>query len=108
MSTCNCKQIIIKLRQGDDSNYNSNHIIFHIGKPEEHDLTGWKAKFQLQNLTWNYDEIKNNQIELVVNQHQTNSLDVGSCYGWLQLIDNEGKQGTVYTQPFKILRREVF
>ena len=107
MST-NCKnQVIIKLRQGDDSNYDDNRIIFHIGT-EDNDLTGWKAKFQLQNLTWNYNEILDHMLELVVTQSQTNSLDVGSCYGWLQLIDPEGRKGTIYAQPFKILRREVF
>lgn len=101
-----CNDLIIKLRQGDDSDFNDNHIIFHI--VASFDLTGWKAKFKLQNITWMFEEIKDNQIELVISKYQTNQLEIGSCYGWLQLIDENGKAGTTYTQRFQILKREVF
>lgn len=100
-----CTDLIIKLRQGDDSDFNDNHIIFHI--VASHDLTGWSAKFKLQDLTWTFNEIENNQIELIISKEQTNQLEVGLCFGWLQLIDNNEKFGTVYTQRFQILKREV-
>lgn len=101
-----CNDLIIKLRQGDDSDFNDNHILFHIVAP--YDLDGWKARFKLQGITWMFDEIKNNQIELIISKYQTNQLEIGTCYGWLQLIDENGKSGTVFTQRFQILRREVF
>ena len=104
MTTCN--DIIIKLRQGDDSDFNDNHIIFHLVAP--FDLTGWKAKFKLQNQTWNFEQIVDNQIELVVSKFQTDQFAPGTCYGWLQLFDEKGKAGTVFTQRFQILRREVY
>lgn len=104
MADCNTQ--IIKLRQGDDSDFNDNHIIFHI--VTNFTLDGWKAKFKLQNITWIFDSIVDNKIDLVISQQQTNSLEVGTCYGWLQLIDDNGKQGTVFTQQFKILKREVY
>ena len=101
-----CNQTTIKLRQGDDSDFNDNHIIFHIVTDE--DITDWKARFTLQGITWVFNEIQNKQIELVISQQQTNSLDVGTCYGWLQFVDRKGRQGTIFTQRFQILRREVF
>ena len=105
--TCKCENpTVIKLRQGDDSDFNNNHIIFHIVTKQ--DLTGWKAVFQLQHATWTFNEINNNQIDLVISQQQTNSFETGTCYGWLKLIDSRGKQGTIYSQKFQIMRREVF
>ena len=101
-----CNDVVIKLRQGDDSDFNDNHIIFHIVCA--FDLTGWKARFKLQNITWMFDRIENKQIELIVSRAQTNQLEVGPCVGWLQLIDDKGKDGTVFAQRFQILRREVF
>ena len=56
-----CNDLIIKLRQGDDSDFNDNHIIFHL--VSAFDLTGWKAKFKLQGITWMFEDIKENQIE---------------------------------------------
>lgn len=102
----NCTTQIIKLRQGDDSDFNDNHIIFHI--VTNMSLDGWKAKFKLQNVTWVFECIHDNKLDLVISQEQTNSLEVGTCYGWLQLIDSNGKQGTIYNQEFQILKREVY
>ena len=101
-----CNQTVIKLRQGDDSNFNDNHIIFHI--VTERDLTGWKAQFRLQNEHWNLTIDDNKQTELIISRQQTNSFDTGTCYGWLKLIDASGKEGTVYSQKFQILKREVW
>ena len=102
----NCNKQIIKLRQGDDSDFNDNHIIFHL--VTNLDLRGWKAKFKLQNITWVFDCIHDKTIDLVISREQTNSLEVGTYYGWLQLIDSNNKQGTIYNQQFQILKREVY
>ena len=102
----NCNPTIIKLRQGDDSDFNGNHIIFHIVPNFE--MNSWKARFKLQNKTWVFDQIKDNKIDLVISQYDTNSLEPGLCYGWLQLIDENGKQGTVFSQQFQIMKREVY
>ena len=100
-----CNEKIIKIRQGDDSNYNSNHIIFHLNTTA--DLTNWKAKFQLQKMQWNFDSLSEKQIDLVISREQSIQLEVGTCYGYLQLIDDSDKYGTVYSQKFQILPQEV-
>lgn len=105
MSTC-CNPIVIKLRQGDDSDFNNNHIIFHITGRDNFD--GWYGKFRLQGEHWNSLEIKDGQIELVISGKQTDNMESGTCYGWLQLVDEQGKAGTVYSQRFEILKREVW
>ena len=102
----NCRTAVIKLRQGDDSDFNGNHIIFHV--KTDCDISNWKARFKLQNSTWIFEQIKDNQIDLVISKDQTNSFEPGTYYGWLQLIDDEGKQGTVFSQQFQILRKEVY
>lgn len=107
MSVCGCNNTtVILLRQGDDSNYDDNKIIFHF--VTEKDLTGWKAKFALQHLRWVFDNIEDKQIELVITRDQTNSLETGRCYGWLKFVDNNNKEGTIYAQQFKVMGAEVF
>ena len=106
MSECSCNPIVIKLRQGDDSNFNNNHIIFHIVGRESYE--GWYGKFRLQGEHWNSLEIKDGMIELIITARQTNKMEPGTCYGWLQLVDSEGRSGTVYSQRFEILKGEVW
>lgn len=100
-----CSDKIIKLRQGDDSNYNCNHIVFHL--KTSIDLTNWKATFQLQDLQWSFDSLASKRIDLIINREQSLQLEVGTCYGYLQLIDSEDKYGTIYGQKFQILPLKV-
>lgn len=101
-----CETCIIKIRQNDDSDFAGNKIIFHLRT--QLDVSKWKARFRLQNITWMCDVINDNEIELIISKEQSNIMQPGKCYGWLQLIDTEGKQGTVYKQQFQILQREVY
>lgn len=106
MSDCNCNKSIIILRQGDDTNFNGNTITINMNT--KIDLTGWTAIFQLQDLKINFDDISNKKINLVISQEQTNKLEAGDFNGWIKLQDKEGRQCTVYTHKFRVLRRRVF
>lgn len=99
------EKVIIKLRQGDATNFNNNSIIFRIKALVS--LAGWSAVFKLQNLRYEYSDISEGAVELIISGEDSATLEVGTHFGYLQLIDNEGNPGTVYAQEFLILERKV-
>lgn len=100
-----CNKNIIILRQGDDTDFNDNSIVININ--DSSDLKGWKARFQLQELVKEYDDLSDKKIKLHLSKEDTNKLQTGDHRGWIKLIDSKGREGTVLSQPFRILRREV-
>ena len=102
---CRCNQSLIKLRQGDDSDFNGETIRFFLDSLA--DFTNWSAKFQLQNKCYDLI-IYNNTVELVVPGEDSLEMEPGFWYGYLQLIDTNGKKQTVHAQRFLIEPRRVF
>lgn len=100
-----CNSNIIILRQGDDSDFNDNGIVININA--DIDLVGWKARLQLQELVKDYDDITSGKIAIEFSKEETSNLQTGDHRGWIKLIDSQGRECTVLSQPFRILRREV-
>lgn len=99
------KPLIIKIHQGDDSDFNGNTIVFRIKTVQS--LLGWRAKFQLQHLVWDFPDISSKEIKLVISKQQSESLEVGHHFGWLQYIDSSDRNRTAYSQEFLILPKEI-
>ena len=96
---------MITIRQGDDSDFNGHSITFNL--KTDKDLAGWQARFQLQDLLFTFDNIETKQVNLVITSEQSEQLETGTCFGYLQLIDNNGKKGTVYYVEFVVMPKRV-
>lgn len=87
------------LYRGEASNANGIRIIYYI---PDIDLDGWSAKFTIQNVNKSYPTITNNYIEVILTGEETKSLELGICYGWMQIIDGNGEKATLHAQTFLV------
>ena len=100
-----CNEEIIVLRQGDDSDFNGSTILVNINT--DVDLSNWSARFTLQDYVQTFDDLSEKVIKLVFPKEETVKMQTGTFNGWLKLIDDESKEATVFTQKFRVLRKEA-
>ena len=100
-----CNEEIIVLRQGDDSDFNGNTILVNINT--DVDLSNWNARFTLQDYVQSFVDLSEKVIKLIFPKEETVKMQTGTFNGWLKLIDDESKEATVFTQKFRVLRKEA-
>lgn len=89
---------VLELRCGDDSDFLGRTIRIKLNT--ELDLTGWKAVLKIQSLTKVFDDISEKVLTVKLSHEETCQLKSSNCCtGYLKLVENNGRQGTV---DFKI------
>ena len=79
--------------RADDSNAMGYEIMIHIDTSLT--LEGWTARFQLEDLSWDFDDITSKNIPLIISAEQSKMLPVGTSYGAMVLYDQNGLRKTV-------------
>lgn len=83
----------IFITRADDSNAMGYKIEIEIDTSLS--LEGWTARFQLEDLMWNFDDITSKNLELIISAAQSKQLPVGTSYGAMVLYDENGLRKTV-------------
>lgn len=83
----------IFITRADDSNAMGYKIEIEIDTALS--LEGWSARFQLEDLMWNFDDITSKNLELIISAAQSKVLPVGTSYGAMVLYDENGLRKTV-------------
>lgn len=83
----------IFITRADDSNAMGYKIEIEIDTSLS--LEGWTARFQLEDLMWNFDDITSKNLELIISAAQSKLLPVGTSYGAMVLYDENGLRKTV-------------
>jgi len=95
----------VPLRAGDSSDWLGRDIVINISSSL--DLTGWSAKFKLQEVTKDFHDISSKQISIALTKEDTYNLVKGFHYGYLKIYDNVGRAGTVLRIRFRVDPAEV-
>lgn len=94
----------IKLRRGDDRALAINLIT----PSTPTDLTGYKARFQLGEVSKSWDDLTSKRLALTLTKEDTLKLKVGKCSGFIKIISPSGKCKTLDTEyQFYVLEQEV-
>lgn len=83
----------IYVTRADDSNAMGYEI--NIDIETSLSLVGWTARFQLEDLSWDFDNITSKHLPLVITAEQSKMLPVGTSYGAMVLYDENGLRKTV-------------
>ena len=83
----------IFVTRADDSNAMGYEIEIEIETSLS--LEGWSARFQLEDLSWDFDDISSKKIQLIISAEQSIILPVGTSYGAMVLYDENGLRKTV-------------
>ena len=83
----------IYITRADDSNAMGYSINIRI--ETELSLEGWTARFQLEDLAWDFDDITSKNLPLIISAEQSKLLPVGTSYGAMVLYDENGLRKTV-------------
>lgn len=83
----------IYVTRGDDSNAMGYQINIEIDTSLS--LEGWTARFQLEDMAWDFDDITSKNLPLIISAEQSRILPVGTSYGALVLYDENGLRKTV-------------
>lgn len=93
----------ITIVKGDDTNFVDDQFII-IKFNTNIDFTGFVAKFTLGDTTLTYNEIKNKEINVVLNNSFTSNLKKGKQMGELKLIDSNSRIRTITSViPFLVI-----
>lgn len=94
---------LIPIIKGDDTNFVDDQFII-IKFNTDIDFTGFIAKFTLGETTLTYNEIKNKEINVVLNNAFTSNLKTGKQQGELKLIDSNSRIRTITSViPFIVM-----
>ena len=94
---------LIPIIKGDDTNFIDDQFII-IKFNTDIDFTGFIAKFTLGETTLTYNEIKNKEINVVLNNAFTSNLKTGKQQGELKLIDSNSRIRTITSViPFIVM-----
>ncbi len=94
---------LIPIIKGDDTNFVDDQFII-IKFNTDIDFTGFIAKFTLGETTLTYNEIKNKEINVVLNNAFTSNLKTGKQQGELKLIDSSSRIRTITSViPFIVM-----
>lgn len=100
----------IYITRADDSNAMGYEININI--ETDSSLEGWTARFQLEDLAWDFDDITSKHLPLIITAEQSKLLPVGTSYGAMVLYDENGLRKTVmrnipvYIYPQLVSQRE--
>lgn len=100
----------IYITRADDSNAMGYEININI--ETDLSLEGWTARFQLEDLAWDFDDITSKHLPLIITAEQSKLLPVGTSYGAMVLYDENGLRKTVmrnipvYIYPQLVSQRE--
>ena len=83
----------IYVTRGDDSNAMGYQINIEIDTSLS--LEGWTARFQLEDMAWDFDDITSKNLPLIISAEQSRMLPVGTSYGAMVLYDENGLRKTV-------------
>lgn len=83
----------IFVTRADDSNAMGYEINIKIDTSLS--LEGWTARFQLEDLAWDFDDITSKNLPLIISAEQSKMLPVGTSYGAMVLYDENGLRKTV-------------
>jgi len=83
----------IFVTRADDSNAMGYSITIDIETSLS--LEGWSARFQLEDLAWDFDDITSKHLPLIITAEQSKILPVGTSYGAMVLYDENGLRKTV-------------
>ena len=83
----------IFVTRADDSNAMGYEIDIEIDTSLS--LEGWTARFQLEDLAWDFDDITSKKLPLIITSEQSRQLSVGTAYGAMVLYDENGLRKTV-------------
>lgn len=83
----------IFVTRADDSNALGYEITIDIETSLS--LEGWTARFQLEDLSWDFDDITSKHLPLIITAEQSKLLPVGTSYGAMVLYDENGLRKTV-------------
>lgn len=83
----------IFVTRADDSNAMGYEINIKIETSLS--LEGWTARFQLEDLVWDFDDITSKNLPLIITAEQSKILPVGTSYGAMVLYDENGLRKTV-------------
>lgn len=83
----------IFVTRADDSNAMGYQIEIEIDTSLS--LEGWTARFQLEDLMWDFDDITSKNLSLIISAAQSKQLPVGTSYGAMVLYDEHGLRKTV-------------
>lgn len=83
----------IFITRADDSNAMGYKIEIEIDTSLS--LEGWTARFQLEDLTWDFADITSKNLSLIISAAQSKQLPVGTSYGAMVLYDENGLRKTV-------------
>ena len=83
----------IFVTRADDSNAMGYSISIDIDTSLG--LEGWTARFQLEDMAWDFDDITSKHLPLIITAEQSRMLPVGTSYGALVLYDENGLRKTV-------------
>lgn len=100
----------IFVTRADDSNAMGYEIMIEIDTSLS--LEGWSARFQLEDLSWDFDDITSKNLSLIISAEQSIMLPVGTSYGAMVLYDENGLRKTVmrnvpvYIYPQLVSKRD--
>lgn len=100
----------IFVTRADDSNAMGYQIDIEIETALS--LEGWTARFQLEDLSWDFYDLTSKKIPLIISAEQSIMLPVGTSYGAMVLYDENGLRKTVmrnipvYIYPQVVSTRE--
>lgn len=100
----------IFVTRADDSNAMGYEIMIEIDTSLS--LEGWSARFQLEDLSWDFDDITSKKLSLIISAEQSIMLPVGTSYGAMVLYDENGLRKTVmrnvpvYIYPQLVSKRD--
>ena len=97
----------IVIIQSDDSNFCNDNIKINIQLTGEPDLTGFSAVFQLQYLTYTFNDISSGYINPVLDSFRTRHLIPGRCNGFVKVYDTENRCRTSAPIQFIVKPQEV-
>lgn len=83
----------IFVTRADDSNAMGYEINIKI--ETDLSLEGWSARFQLEDLAWDFEDITSKNLPLIITAEQSKILPVGTSYGAMVLYDENGLRKTV-------------
>lgn len=83
----------IYITRADDSNAMGYEI--NIDIETSLSLEGWTARFQLEDLAWDFDDITSKHLPLIITAEQSRMLPAGTSYGAMVLYDENGLRKTV-------------
>ena len=105
MEKCVCQEGIT-IVQGDDTNALGNSIIFTL--ETDLDLTGYTAIFQVESLTYTWDDITSKELDMYFTREQTSTLEAGNHYGALKIFDDNDLAVTIIRNiPVYVLSKVV-